>query len=138
MAWETRGNSQYFYKSERVGGRVRKRYIGPGEMAAIIDSMNEEKRARREAERAKFRSCVEDLTRLERMLEPLEAFAREVIEGVFTATGYHRIKRGPWRKRRVQNESRKQADGSDPARAGRDPGPAPGVFEGDATPGPAG
>jgi hypothetical protein len=46
MAWETRGGREYYYESERVGGRVVKRYVGPGQVAILIDSMNEEKRAK--------------------------------------------------------------------------------------------
>ena len=33
MAWERRGGNLYSYQSEREGGRVRKRYVGTGEIA---------------------------------------------------------------------------------------------------------
>jgi hypothetical protein len=112
MAWETRGNRQYYYESERVGGRVVKRYVGPGQVAVLIEAMNEEKGAEREAERAKVRATMGELARLEAMIVPLDDFTQAVAEGAMLAAGYHRIKRGPWRKRRVKDEDHCRTDDS--------------------------
>lgn len=115
MGWETRGDRRYFYKSERIGVRVVKRYVGPGEVAELFDAINEDKKAARIANNARVRAAVEEVARLEAMIAPLEEIARDAADKAMQAAGYHRINRGPWRKRRVQIEGTHQADTSDPA-----------------------
>ena len=41
MAWERRGGNLYYYQAEREDGRVRKRYIGAGEVAEMIAHADE-------------------------------------------------------------------------------------------------
>jgi len=122
MAWENRGNRRYCYESVRAGSRVVKRYLGPELVAFLIDAKIEEKKAKREAERAKFRAIVEELTRLEEVLTPFDDFARTVADGAMLAAGYHRPKRGPWRKRRVQIEGIGQAYATNSPRDGGETG----------------
>src|SRR5436189_258957 len=102
MAWETRGNRRYYYQSERVYGRVVKQYVGSGEVAELIDVVNLDKQAARDAERAKVRAERDELSRLESVLVSLGDFADAAAEEAMRAAGYHRIKRGPWRKCRGQ------------------------------------
>ena len=56
MAFERRGNKRYFYKSVRVGGKVKKIYFGVGPVAiAAAEAMKVtrlERERRREAMRA--------------------------------------------------------------------------------------
>jgi len=48
MAWETRGSSRYYYQSERdEDGRVKKRYIGTGEIAELVAHADETRRRAR-------------------------------------------------------------------------------------------
>jgi hypothetical protein len=41
VAWERRGSNLYYYQSERVDGRVRKKYVGTGEVAQAIAHADE-------------------------------------------------------------------------------------------------
>jgi hypothetical protein len=41
MAWERRGSNLYYYQSQRVDGRVRKKYVGTGEVAQAIAHADE-------------------------------------------------------------------------------------------------
>ena len=49
MAWERRGNKRYYYRSVRVGGKVKKTYFGNGPLA--IAAAEEMEVARLERER---------------------------------------------------------------------------------------
>jgi hypothetical protein len=118
MAWETRGNRRYFYRSERVGGRVVKHYEGSEMMAEVVGLLQVEKKASREAERAKVRAEQEELSQLEAVLAPLDEIARVAVEEAMQAAGFHRTKRGPWRKRRVQVEGTDSTDPTDSPRPG--------------------
>lgn len=47
MGWEERKGRRYYYKAERVGGRVVKRYVGTGrlaELAARLTALDAEQR----------------------------------------------------------------------------------------------
>lgn len=99
MAWEKRGDSLYYYQSEREGGKVRKRYIGRGELAQIIAHAGETRcrvRAERKArERAELEEAGNLLTMGDELYEAAEILARAQL----VAAGYHRHK-GEWRRRR--------------------------------------
>jgi len=100
VAWERRGgDGVYYYKIERQGGRVRKRYIGNGELAHIIAHADETRRrvwAKRKAiERAELDEARSLASAGGELYEAVEVLA--VAELV--ASGYHRHK-GEWRMRR--------------------------------------
>lgn len=54
MAWEQRGSRQYYYSSSRIGGRVKKIYLGRGTAAANVARSLEKRRADRESDRLKI------------------------------------------------------------------------------------
>jgi len=100
MAWEQRGGCRYYYQSERdEEGRVKKRYIGAGEIAELVAHADETRRHNREARRAKER---EELERLQTADAELEEFCKAVdtiTTAVLVAAGYRNHK-GEWRLRR--------------------------------------
>jgi hypothetical protein len=55
MAWVTRGNHAYYYKTHRIRGKVRSIYFGKGEEARLIARVDDMLRyaARLRAERRK-------------------------------------------------------------------------------------
>jgi hypothetical protein len=99
MALEQRNGSLYYYRSERVGGRVRKVYLGSGSLAELWA----------EAERVERERCEADREREHAELERLESLAAPVLEideaaDILTRThliaaGCHRHK-GEWRRAR--------------------------------------
>ena len=52
MAWERRGNAEYYYRSYQVGRRVRKEYLGRGTDAELLAALASQERHRRERVRA--------------------------------------------------------------------------------------
>jgi hypothetical protein len=56
MGWKTINGRRYFYKSERVGGRVKTTSYGGGESDRLISLMDAGDREDREAERKQRRA----------------------------------------------------------------------------------
>jgi len=103
MGWKNRKGKRYFYRSERVGGRVISHYIGKGETAQLISQIIESRRDQKEAER-----FIERRIRAAMISEDREADAIfEAVEVVTTAallaTGHHQHRR-MWRKKRDAEE----------------------------------
>ena len=91
MAWERRGGKLYYYQSEREDGRVRKRYIGAGEVAEMIAHADETIRRTRAERRERARTELEEAE--------LHQAAEILARAQMVAAGYHRRK-GEWRRRR--------------------------------------
>ena len=101
MGWERRGNRDYFYTAERVNGRVVKRYVGGGavaELAARMDAVQREIAATAAEDNRLARA---DADAVADALAPLDALADALTDAVLIAAGFHRHRRGPWRKRRA-------------------------------------
>jgi hypothetical protein len=109
MALVIRGNKAYFYKSVRVGGRVRCHYFGSGQDArdmAEIEVLDREvrdldaqrRRARRQRLDARDRAQARRFNRVELLI-------RLVLE----SAGFHRHKRGQWRRRRMGDQTKNPA-----------------------------
>jgi hypothetical protein len=105
MAWETRkGRGRYYTRTVRRGGRVVREYVGAGEVAELVASVDQATRAcRRDELQAR---------RLERVaLEAVEAGVVEVCRVAdllarlaLVATGHHQHHRGAWRRKRERTE----------------------------------
>lgn len=124
MGLERRGNGTYYYRKVRRDGRVVSEYLGQGVRAAVEAWRVESVRANRLCER-ESREDVEARLDAEEaeaiaLFDAVESVAREVL----LAAGYHRHKRGEWRKRRgndgsIEGEPNRRPEG--PGRADRGP-----------------
>jgi hypothetical protein len=105
MSWETRGGrGRYYTRSKRVGGRVRREYVGSGllaELAAAEDALHREAREREARDRPTER---ERLEALDAPLGALDALTGALYRAALVAAGYRQHKRGEWRKRRAEDE----------------------------------
>ena len=99
MAWERRGSNLYYYQSERVEGRVRKKYVGAGEVAQAIAHADETIRRSRAAQGERVRVELEEARTLASAGEELCKAADILAVAELVASGYHRHK-GEWRMRR--------------------------------------
>ena len=99
MAWERRASKRYYYRSERVGGRPVRRYVGAGDSpaAALAATTADLRRLGREiaarerhAERERLRGAEAALLEL---CEVSDIVARAALVGA----GYHRHG-GEWRR----------------------------------------
>ena len=99
MAWERRGGKLYYYQSEREDGRVRKRYIGAGEVAKMIAHADETIRRSRAERRERARAELEEARSLALAGAELHQAAEILARAEMVAAGYHRHK-GEWRMKR--------------------------------------
>ena len=111
MAWETRnGKGSYYTQSYREGGRVRRRYIGFGETAALIAQYDKIMREQREGERDSRKYEREERQREDQAFsEYYEAVERTLRETLLSA-GYH-LHKGQWRKKRGMHHPEEEARG---------------------------
>ena len=106
MAWERRsGRGRYYTRSTKVGGRVRREYVGAGllaELAAAEDALHREAREREAQDR---RTERERLAALDAPLDALDVLTGALSRAALVAAGYRQHKRGEWRRtRRAQDE----------------------------------
>jgi hypothetical protein len=99
MAWERRGSNLYYYQSERIDGRVRKKYVGAGEVAQAIAHADEMIRRNRVVQSERARVELEETRTLASAGEELWEAADILAVAELVASGYHRHK-GEWRMRR--------------------------------------
>src|SRR5579884_1065856 len=100
MGWERRQRGGLYYvQRERRGDKVVSRYLGAGEVAALIAQMETGRRAEQDAEREQERQARAEIARQDQenaaYFAQVEALFRQAME----AAGYYRHNRGEWRKR---------------------------------------
>ena len=107
MSWETRGvYGPYYTRSRRLDGRVVREYVGRGPLAEIIAQADEAEREARRLERRREREELERDRRLDETFSTYSAGVDELLRSALEAAGYHRHKRGEWRRRREQETAR--------------------------------
>ena len=99
MAWERRGSNLYYYQSQRIDGRVRKKYVGAGEVAQAVAHADETIRQSRAAQSERARAELVEARTLASAGEELSEAADVLAVAELLAAGYHRHK-GQWRMRR--------------------------------------
>ncbi len=103
MAWERRGGRFYFYRSVRCEGRVRKEYWGTGPAGDVAAQMFELERLERKAQRLDAEERLANILHACAPEDQLSAFSELVdrmVSDALTSAGFHRHKRGEWRRRR--------------------------------------
>ena len=101
MAWERRGSNLYYYQSKRVDGRVRKKYVGAGELAQTIAHADETIRRSRVVQSERARGELEETRTLVSAGEELCEAVDILAVAQLVAAGYHRHKGQWWRRRRA-------------------------------------
>ena len=99
MALEKRDGNLYYYRHVRDGLRVRKVYVGSGELARVAYKQDLIKRT---AEKHRRNEEREEQERLEALASSVEEFCEvtEILTRAYLiASGYRRYQ-GHWRKRR--------------------------------------
>ena len=97
MALEKRNGKLYYYRSVREGERVRKVYLGAGELARIARDEELMSRALKVAERERQRKEVERLEVLAAPVAELCEISEIIARAHLVAAGCHRHK-GEWRR----------------------------------------
>jgi hypothetical protein len=98
MAWETRGEKRYFYKNERSGPKVKRRYYRQGQAAELGGATADLRHVQRtiaqrefDIEEARYQEVLVSLLELS---EVTDVLARAAL----LAAGFHQHQRGAWRK----------------------------------------
>src|SRR5262245_41631374 len=100
MALVYRDGRPYLYRSRRAGDRVTSEYVASGEAALLIDEMERIDREKADFRRWRVEQEQAGLDELERALAEEAGRALDAARLALTTAGYHRPKRGPWRRRR--------------------------------------
>ncbi len=101
MPWESRkGRGRYYTRLRKENGRVVREYIGLGELAEAIATLDLMEREEREQEAYLRRAEREAAAVLETEIDALCGLADATALHYLEAAGYHRHNRGEWRKRR--------------------------------------
>jgi len=102
MGWEYRGGcGPYYYRVQRIGGRVVKQYFGRGQAAELAYLMDQLERMNRAEAARKFKKMAEAEEEIESHLDRVCLLAEMAAWLVLAARGYH-YHRGEWRKKRVR------------------------------------
>ena len=99
MTLERRDGRPYYYRSVRDGERVRKVYVGAGEIARISHEEDMLQRTTREAERKREKEELERLKALAAPVLEISEAAEILAHAHLIAAGYHRHK-GEYRRAR--------------------------------------
>jgi hypothetical protein len=101
MAWETRnGKGRYYTRSERVDGRVKRTYVGTGELAEIAAGVDVLGRAALTKRATALERERQQLQARDDAIADLHADGDLLVRAALVAAGYHRHDRGAWRRRR--------------------------------------
>lgn len=125
MGWKTIKGRQYYYRSQRQGGRVVSQYLGRGESAAFFAELDAGDCRERVKDRLRARLDREEERELEDALDRLVTEVLADATACLQARGYHRHNRGAWRRRRRRN-AMDQPNAGSPATPGTATAPAPG------------
>jgi hypothetical protein len=99
VGWE---RGRYYTRSRKVNGRVVREYVGTGLAGELAADLDELKRERRAAERARDRQERARLEALDASLNELNDLADLLARAALLAAGFRQHNRGEWRKRREQ------------------------------------
>ena len=101
MAWETRRRKRYYYTKRRRAGRVESHYIGAGEAAQVIATLEALCREQRLDQQQEWRREQESRRALDAEIDRLAAGIRLLVAAALLDNGYHTHK-GQWRSRYEQ------------------------------------
>jgi hypothetical protein len=99
VALEKRDGNLYYYRSVRDGEKVRKVYVGAGDLARIASESDTLRRTGREAQKEREKAELERLDTLAAPVLELSEAAEILAHAHLVAGGYRRYQ-GHWRLRR--------------------------------------
>ena len=117
MAWERRNGcgGPYYTRSRWVAGtgRVVREYVGKGRAGMMAAQLDEEDRAARRRQRMVERELQAQMDETDKQIRRLCALSDALLGAELTAAGYHRHKRGEWRRRRGKGQDGGETEGEE-------------------------
>src|SRR5262245_9422344 len=102
MAWETRGNRRYYYRSRRVGTLVKREFLGSGARAREASDAIDRRRAQRAADAQAVRETEQRHEKATALLDLLCRVTDLAVTVELTRQGFRKNCRH-WRRPRVAN-----------------------------------
>ncbi|XZE46107.1 hypothetical protein SH467x_001375 [Pirellulaceae bacterium SH467] len=100
MSWESRnGRGRYYTRSRRESGRVKREYIGTGEVAETLYRQDLLQLEIRLAEAKELKEEKAEHRVLEQSLTLLDDLVNCFTRGTLISAGYYQHHRSEWRKR---------------------------------------
>ena len=99
MGWD---RGRYYSRSRKVNGRVVREYVGTGRVAELVAELDALEREQRRLGALALRLEKAELAALDAKVKALAEIVDLVARAALRAAGYHRHKRGEWRKKREQ------------------------------------
>jgi hypothetical protein len=100
MALVKRANTDHYYRSVRVGQKVKRVYVGCGEKARLAAAVDEHCRLRQQMDRCKLGADRERWEAACATLDELIAVTDLLVTAVLLAEGFYQHHQGEWRRRR--------------------------------------
>lgn len=105
MAWEPRGNGQYWYKPARLNGQPRKIYLGTGVFGRAHEVLERQHQRRRQEARELYRTLKLQAAEADAAWQQIWSLARGLAASSMVLAGWYNH-RGEWRK--VMEKARKR------------------------------
>jgi hypothetical protein len=99
MAWEQRGNKDYYYRKKRDGDRVISEYMGHDVAGQLYSEQDRQEREKFLALQRMWREQKSEFEETDQDCEFLQVLVRGLVHATFLSSGYHPYK-GEWRKKR--------------------------------------
>ena len=103
MGFEKRFGVTTYYKKVRVGNRVVSEYKGSGVMAIVAAALAAEDAALKRRKKAEYGAWEAELAAVFRPVLEFCDHVNSVVESTLEGEGFHRVNRGPWRRKRDQS-----------------------------------
>lgn len=97
MAWEKRGNLNYFYRKKRIGGKIKSVYVGSGDIAELIEQSDKIDKLRADAAAEQLKRKRIEADALDDKINELSEINQILVDALFLINGFHQHKR-QWRK----------------------------------------
>ena len=101
MSWENRkGRGRYYTRSRRVNGRVRREYVGRGDLAEAIAAADDFKRKHKRSLAAAMDADRQRRDAADMLLNQLATATDLFVRAALELSGFHQHDRGQWRRSR--------------------------------------
>ena len=99
MGWQQRRRKQFYYRSQRVDGRVRSIYLGSGEVAKQAAANDAAAKVKRVADQTALAEFQTRLANVDQLAADVDQGVRLLTEAALLTAGFREHK-GEWRLRR--------------------------------------
>src|SRR3954447_14772817 len=90
MGWDRQGQRRYYSRSRKVGGRVVREYVGPGQVGEAAQLQDQARRLERQRRREREMQQRQQLLELDRALDAFADRVDTLVAAALYLAGLHR------------------------------------------------